>query len=165
MKIVLTPGQAVSVHGWVRARQTLTWGDVISSEGLTFSKLLSFNLGEKDLYLLQPDLQAWLRAGKAELADCPKMRSWDAHPIRDWKADLADIVGMHWPTEVLTRMGVTYGDLQELGLTPETMTLFNFTLMMWSCVGFQRQHAETIPPNTLFRLFGMSKQDVLGSLR
>ena len=165
MRIALTPGQAVSIHGWMRARQTLTWPDVLSLKDLTFQTLLSYNLQEQDLYVLQPDLQAWVRAGRATLADCPKMRPWDAHPIRDFKADLADIVGMHWPQEALARMGVDYEELLGLGLTPETMNLFGYTLMMWASVGFRRAHAEAIPANTLFRLFGMSKQDVLGSLR
>ena len=166
MRIALTPGQAVTIHGWLRARQTLTWGDVLANQqGLEFSKLMSFNLGEQELYVLQPDLQAWVRSGKATLVDCPKMRAWDAHPIRDFKADLADLVGAHWPHETLSRMGVTYDDLLGLGLTPETMNLFGYTLTMWASTGFRRAHAEVIPPNTLFRMFGMAKQDVLASLR
>ena len=138
---------------------------MLTQEGLVFSKLLSFNLAEQDLYVLQPDLQAWVRPGKAALSDCPRMRAWDAHPIRDFKADLADLVGVHWPHETLSRMGVTYEDLQGLGLTAETMTLFGYTLMMWASIGFRRSHAEGIPQNTLFRMFGMTKQDVLASLR
>ncbi len=165
MRITLTPGQAVSIHGWMRARQTLNWGDVIMNESLTFARLLGFNVPEQELYVLQPDVQAWIRASKATLQDCPRMRPWDAHPIRDFKADLADIVGAHWPNDLLIRMGVTYDDLLGLGLTPETMNLFGYTLMMWASVGFRRTHAEVIPPNTLFRLFGMAKQDVLVSLR
>ena len=165
MRIPLTPGQAVTIHGWLRARQALTWGDVLTHEELGFAKLLSFNLAEQDLYVLQPDLQAWIRPGRAGLADCPRMRAWDAHPVKDFKADLADLVGMHWPHETLTRMGVTYDDLLGLGLTAETMNLFGYTLMMWASVGFRRSHAEGIPPNTLFRMFGMPKQDVLASLR
>jgi hypothetical protein len=165
MRISLTPGQAVTIHGWMRARQALTWGDVLSAPNLTFQTLLSYNLQEQDLYVLQPDLQAWVRAGKATLADCPKMRPWDAHPIRDFKADLADLVGMHWPQDVLTRIGVDYEELLTLGLTAETMNLFGYTLMMWSSVGFRRAHADTIPANTLYRMFGMAKQDILVSLR
>jgi hypothetical protein len=72
---------------------------------------------------------------------------------------------MHWPQEALARMGVDYEELLGLGLTPETMNLFGYTLMMWASVGLRRAHAEAIPANTLFRLFGMAKQDVLASLR
>jgi hypothetical protein len=165
MKIALTPGQAVSIHGWWRARESLTWGDVLAKEELTFAKLLSYNISEQDLYVLQPDLQAWIRTSRAALVDCPRMKAWDAHPIRDFKADLADIVGAHWTHDTLARLGVAYAELQELGLTPETMNLFNFTLMMWTAIGFRRAHAELIPANTLYRMFGMAKQDVLACLR
>jgi hypothetical protein len=141
------------------------WPDVLADEALTFGRLFDVNLREQDLFLLQPDLQAWIRAERAGLADCPRMRLWEAHPIRDFKADLADLISMGWPPDCLTRMGVTYADLQALGVTAETMGLFNYTLLMWAMLGFQRAHAEQIPANTLFRLFKMSKQDVLASLR
>jgi hypothetical protein len=45
------------------------------------------------------------------------------------------------------------------------MNLFGFTLMMWASLGFRRPHAEAAPPNTLYRLFGMAKHEVLASLR
>lgn len=165
MRILISPGQAVTIHGWLRARQGLTWGDVLLVKSLTYETLLSYNIPEQDLYILQPDLQAWIRAGRASLADCPKMRAWDAHPIRDFKADLADLVTMRWSHDLLARMGVDYDELLGLGLTPETMNLFGYTLMMWSSLGFRRAHAEGMPANTLLRLFGMAKQDVLISLR
>lgn len=166
MRIALTPGQAVTIHGWLNARQALMWADVLGAKkDLTFQKLLGYNISEQDLYILQPDLQAWIRTERATLEDCPKMRAWDAHPIRDFKADLADIVRMRWPHDVLIRMGVDYDELLGLGLTPETMNLFAFTLMMWASLGFRRTHADNMSGNTLFRLFGMAKQDVLASLR
>lgn len=165
MRIALTPGQAVTIHGWWRARQHLTWGDVLSNDALTFQTLLSFNISEQDLYVLQPDLQAWIRHGKATLHDCPRMRPWDAHPIKDFKADLSDIIRSAWSTETMSRVGLSYEDLTGLGLTHDSMPLLNFTLMMWANIGFNRAHAERIPPNTLFNLFGMSKQNVLASLR
>ena len=165
MRITLTPGQAVTIHGWWRARQLLTWGDVLIADKLTFPVLLSFNISEQDLYVLQPDLQAWILHGKATLQDCPRMRPWDAHPVKDFKADLSDIIRTGWATETMARVGMSYDDLTCLGLTPDAMPLLNYTLMMWSNIGFKRHHAERVPHNLLFNLFGMSKQDVLASLR
>ena len=51
MRITITPGQAVTIHGWWRARQSLTWGDVLTNHEpeLTFSRLLSLNLQLLDL--------------------------------------------------------------------------------------------------------------------
>ncbi len=165
MRIPLTPGQAVTIHGWWRARQGLTWGDVLSNEQLSFVSLLGHRLTEQDLYILQPDLHAWIRAGKAVLRDCPRMRPWDAHPIKDFKADLSDIIRTEWSAETMARMGITYDELLALGVTPEAMPLFKFTLMMWTHIGFKRHHAEKIPANQLFSLFGLSKQEILACLR
>lgn len=165
MRIPLTPGQAITIHGLFRAREWLTWGDVLADEPLTFAKLQSYNVSEQSLYVLQPDLQAWVKTKKACLHDCPRMRAWDAHPIRDFKADLADLIATRWTHDTMTRVGVAYDELVELGLTPETMGLFSFTLMMWHEIGFRRVHADPIPPNTLYRLFGMAKQDILACLR
>lgn len=165
MRIQLTPGQAVTIHGWWRARASLTWGDVLANDRLTFNHLLSLNLSEQDLYILQPDLQAWVRTSRATLRDCPRMRPWDAHPIRDFKADLSDIIRTDWSVEAMGRMGVTYDDLLSLGLTAEAMPLMKYTLMMWSTLGFKRHHADRIPANQLFALFGLSKQEILACLR
>lgn len=165
MRIHLTPGQAVTIHGWWLARQGLTWGDVLSNDRLDFATLLSYKLTEQELYVLQPDLQAWIRAEKAELKDCPRMRPWDAHPIKDFKADLSDIIRAEWSADTMARVGITYDDLLALGVTAEAMPLFKFTLMMWTHIGFKRHHAERIPANQLFALFGLSKQETLSCLR
>jgi len=165
MKITLTPGQAVTIHGWVRARQTLSWGDVLATDGATFSRLHgTCSLPESSLHALQPDLAAWTKHGKAVLDDCPKMRSWSAHPIKDFHADLSDMIRMGWDVPTLQKMGVKYEDLVEIGLNPENMQLFGLTLMGWSTVGMKRSHAELIHPAALYRLFGMTRQDVLASL-
>jgi len=165
MKITLTPGQAVTVHGWWRARESLTWGDVLSNEYLTFKKLLEFNIKEQELFVLQPDLHSWIKSGKIMLDDFPRLRLWSGHPIRDFKADLADMARMQWSVDTLLRMDVGYQDLLDLGLIPETMVLFNYTLAMWASLGFRRVHAENTPNHILFKLFNMSKLDVLASLK
>jgi hypothetical protein len=65
----------------------------------------------------------------------------------------------------MARVGITYDELLTLGITPEAMPLFRFTLMMWTTIGFRREHAEKIPANQLYTLFGLSKQDTLACLR
>lgn len=164
MRIELTDGQAVTIHGWLKARKSLVWSDVLGNPKVDFSTLLSYGLSEQTLYQLQPDLHAWINNRKAELKDCPRMRLWEAHPVRDFKADLADIIRSVWAPEVMARMGVFYEDLLRLGLTPETMLLFNYTLVNWATVGFSRAHAQRIPARILFRLFDMTQSEVLGSL-
>lgn len=166
MKIPLTPGQAVTVHGWIRARRCLTWGDVLSNEDITFKFLLNTcRLPENALFTLQPDLESWIKTERATLHDAPYMPAWGAHPVRDFHADLAELIRMAWPAETLKRMGVTVDDLVSVGLTPDTMILFGFSLHGWATLGMSREFAERIPVHTLYRLFKMPRMDVLASLR
>ena len=166
MRIVLTAGQAVLAHGWIRAREFLTWGDVLNNEKLTFVYLTgTLRVSEFNLHNLQPDLQAWIKAGKASLEDCPQMTLWDAHPINDFGADLADLIRMQWQADQFKKMGIFYDQLLELGLTPETMMLFRFTLMNWITIGFTRKHCEMMPENVVIRLFSMNKIQTMGCLK
>ena len=167
MKLQLTPGQAVTIHGWARPRTYLTWSDVLLDPKLTFAYLTdTCKLSDTSLHLLQPDIAAWVKAGRVVLADCPRLCPWDAHPIRDLHADLADLLQARWTADVLSRLGVSYEDLKGVGLIPENMSLFSWiTLAGWATLGFRREHADAVQPRTLYRLFGMSKPDVLASLR
>lgn len=165
-KIPLTPGQAVTAHGWRRARTCLSWGDVLADEHMTFRFLNeTCRLPEQTLFTLQPDLQAWVRAGRVTVEDAPSMTMWAAHPIKDFRADLADLIRLEWTPDVFRRVGVTFADLLEAGLTPETMGLFGFTLHGWATLGLTRAYAEQIPMHTIYRLFRIPRQDVLASLR
>ena len=133
---------------------------------MNFRSLLGFNLGFQELHILQPDLDAWIRAQKASVSDCPDMSLWGAHPIRDFKADLADVVNMKWDAETMLRMGLRYDDLVQLGMTQETMILFShLTLMGWASIGFRREHCATVSANLLYRIFGMSKVDIMSCLK
>ena len=115
---------------------------------------------------VQPDIAAWVKAGLVCLADCPRLRPWDAHPVRDLKADLADLIQTRWTNETLGQLGVTYDDLVGVGLIPENMLLFSgITLAGWATLGFRREHADRVPPATLYRLFRMAKPDVLACLK
>lgn len=166
MRIVLTAGQAVLAHGWWKAREYLTWGDVLNNEKLTFEYLnTTLGISEYSLHNLQPDLQAWIRASRAKIEDCPLMSLWDAHPIKDFGADLADLVRMRWQVEQYKKMGIFYDSLLELGLTPETMILFGFTLLNWMQIGFTKKHCEGIPEHIINRLFTMTKIQVMACLK
>lgn len=165
MKISLTPGQAVTIHGWISARQILTWGDVLANEKINFELLHhKCNISENTLHTLQPDLELWIKNKKASLSDCPRMRSWEAHPIKHFHSDLSELIAMKWDLSTLTKMGVTYEDLVEIGLNSDNMLLFNFTLFTWSGLGMKKEHAAKMPPAALFRLFQMPRGDILNSL-
>ena len=165
MRIKLTPGQAVYLYGWLEARRTLRWADVLANPSFSLPQLLSARLSPLTLHQMQPDLSAWTKHRRAQLEDCPVMEPWTAHPIKDFHADLADLLSLRWSVEQLVRMGVTYTDLIAAGLTPSNMVLFDFTLMGWAHLGFTRKDAQDMPEPALGRLFGMTKADVLRALK
>lgn len=166
MRIVLTPGQAIMVHGWIRAREYVTWSDILANDKLTFTYLHeTVRVSTAMLHHLQPDLQAWIKNKRATLEDCPNMSNWGAHPIQDFKADLADIIRMKWQASQLKSMNVMYDNLLELGMTPEVMILFGYTLLSWTEIGFTKHHCENFPEYTLYRLFMLNKVQVLACMR
>jgi len=167
MRLRLTAGQGCYLHGWMAPKQTLSWQDVVSTPTLTLTKLLSANLSPGALHQLQPDASAWLRAGRMTFSECPLMVDpWGAHPVRDFRADLGDVIAQRWSADAMARMGLAYADLVDLGLTPDSMALFTtLTLVGWAQIGLSRAAAAAIPEGALARLFGMAKQDVLRSLR
>lgn len=166
MKIPLTAGQAVTIHGWLNPKEILSWTDVIGDSKLSFSFLcFQIRISKELLYRLQPDITAWVKSGKITLYDTPHLNLWGAHPIRDLKADLGDIVNLRWTAEVMSKAGVTYSDLLEAGMTSESMGLFNYTLYDWSTLEFTKAEAEKITETSLIRLFGMRKEDVKRCLK
>ena len=167
MRIILSPGQAVTIHGWMAPKETLTWNDVIGNERLTVKFLTGTAKVSKELlHKVQPDLMAWLKAGRVTLPETHELLGvWTAHPIKDLKADFADIVALKWGAQTMRMAGVTYQDLRESGMTNDTMGLFALTLYDWSTLGFSRSDAEAIPAAHLCRTFGMQKADVIRCLK
>jgi hypothetical protein len=167
MRLRITPGQGVYLHGWLAPKLTLSWADVVENRAFTLAHLAdAAHIPLSALHQLQPDAAAWIRHGRAGLADCPRMELWAAHPLRDFKADLGELVNQGWSADALARMGVAYDDLAAVGLNAENMGLFsNLTLLGWAQLGFSRAAAAAMSEAALVRLFGMPKQDVLRSLR
>jgi hypothetical protein len=139
----------------------------VENEHLMFDRLLSANLTYQQLHNLQPDVSQWVLVERVGLHNCPQMVTlWHARAIPDFKADLGNIMGMRWSPEVMLRVGVTYRDLVELGLSCDTMQLFShITLLGWSQLGFTRDDAKEFPEAAITRVFRMPKPDVLRSLR
>jgi hypothetical protein len=167
IKIPLTPGQAVTIHGWMRPRLALSWTDVLANGDLSMEYLHTQTKIPKELlHRMQPDIKAWVQAGRVCAADAPSFAHvWAAHPIKDLKCDLGDIIGFGWDAKTMRQTGMTYSDLLEVGMTHEMMAVFKYTLYEWSTLGFCRADAERVDAATLTRLFCLTKQDVLRCLR
>ncbi len=166
MRIPLTAGQAVTIHGWLQPKETLSWMDVLSNPLLTFSFLhIQTGIPKELLHRLQPDITAWVAEGRVRLEDTPSLSQWGAHPIRDLNADLGDIIHMRWPAAVMAKSGVTYSDLVDAGMTHDSMGLFGYTLCDWRVLGFTASDAERLHASALARLFNLTAADVIKCLR
>ena len=167
MKIPLTPGQAVTIHGWMNPKETLSWMDVLANPMLSFKFLTHNTMIPKELlHKLQPDIKSWVKAGRISLPETPELLSiWVAHPIKDLNVDFGDIVELKWDAKTMKNAGVTYADLKDAGMTHDTMGLFGYTLYEWSQLGLSKTDAEAIPAHALGRLFRLTKGDVLRCLK
>ena len=166
MRLRLTAGQGVYLHGIMAPKRSLSWHDVLANDTLTLSRLIAANLPLASLHQLQPDTAAWIRARRVTLADCPRMAPWAAHPTRDFGADLGEIADIKWSVDTMVAMGLTYTDLQEVGLCVSNMPLFSHVrLLGWAQLGLCRSHVADVPEPALVRLFGLSKHDVMRSLK
>ena len=167
IRIPLTPGQAVTIHGWMRPRLHLTWTDVLANGELTMEYLHTHTKIPKELlHRMQPDIKAWLQASRVHPADAPSFAHvWAAHPVKDLRSDLGDIIGFGWDAKTMRQTGMTYSDLREAGMTHEMMGVFKYTLYEWSTLGFSRADAEEVEAATLARLFCLTKHDVLRCLK
>ena len=170
MRIPLTAGQAVTIYGLMspNLKETPSRNDVMANSQLTFAYLVGYTSIPKELlHRLQPNIGAWVAAGRVTLENAPASAHsiWSAHLIKDLKADLGDVIQMGWPASVLSKAGVTYGDLKEAGLTHEGMGLLGYTLYDWGGLGFTAQGALALPPHVLGRLFKLTPAEVAACLR
>ena len=168
MGVELTPGQAVTAHGWWHPKLQLTWPDIVLADKLTFPFLLNtLNLSAKQIHHMQPEGTMWVASQKATLSDCPTMfPMWKLHHIHDFKADLGDIIAMGWKTDIMMQIGINYETLVQIGLTVDTMIFFkHITLAGWSALGLQKAHVAKMNTETLGRTFNMSKTDIMRALK
>ena len=166
MRLRLTAGQACFVHGWLAPKRHLAWEDVLQNEHMTLAFLLSARIPVASLHQLQPDAGAWIRAKRAFLADCPAMHPWAPHPVHDFRADLGDIIETKWSADTMLSVGLTYRDLVDVGLAFSNMGLFShISLLGWAQLGLTRADVAPVPEPTLVHLFGLSKLDVMRSLK
>ena len=166
MRIPLTAGQAVTIHGWLNPKEWLTWADVAGNEKLTLVFLPKHARRPKELlHRLQPDVTAWRALGKVGVEDLALLSPWGVHPIRDLKANLGDLIHMRWSAQALAKTGMTYADLVEAGMTPLNMGMFGYTLYDWGQLGMTHEDADKIPAHELGRLFNLTRADVAKCLK
>jgi hypothetical protein len=164
MRIVeLTPPQIVTLFGWFNLRPYLTWDDIQKNPNITFRALRTAGLSPTQLHTIQPDVEMWKTHASITLHDCVEMTDWPAHPIHTMKADLADIISMRWSPEQMVSLQINVDELIQLGMIPDLMTMFVFSLSSWVTVGLKQKHVDAMSDVEILRVFRMSRMQVLCS--
>jgi hypothetical protein len=164
MIIELTSPQIVSIFGWFNLKPYISWDDVQNDPRMSFRTLRNTGLTSQQLYTLQSDAAAWRQHGSITLHDCLEMTQWPMHPINTLKADLADIMSMHWTHDQLIRLGVNLDDLLALGMTPALMCVIGMPLTAWRHLGLNRQHVGHMSDKDIQAVFCMSRIHLLFSI-
>jgi hypothetical protein len=160
----LTASQAIEIYGMWNPKRLLSWKQVEDNPELTWKKLRQSGCSVTDLYRLQPDSEPWIQGKRIDVEDIREMSTWNIHPIRQMNCSLAQLALLHWPADVFIRMGVTYEDLLQAGLTIQSLPIFGFTLLNWSYMGLKCRHVESASELECVQVFGMKKAQVLVSL-
>ena len=164
MGIELTPYQAIKIHGWLRPRMSLRWTDVMERPDLTLNRLLELELTTEQLYALQPLVDMWVQHGDVGIHHVEVMSKWPLKPLLHLRCDLADIMNMKWSAETMKKAGITFSELCGLGMTPQTMTIFGYTLIGWISLGMRSIHIEPWDDQMCIQVFGLKKSDILRCL-
>lgn len=162
----LSAGQACFIYGWLGAKYSITWPDIVQNPTITFDHLLKANLTLDQLFTIQPDIKQWITHEKITKSHINLLiNKWDCDIINDFKLDIGDIADQKMAPETLLKLGINFQTLSDMGLTSENMRLFkHITLLGWKQLGFTRAVAQEMPESHLYWCFCMKKSDVLASL-
>jgi hypothetical protein len=160
----LTATQAIDLYGMWYPKRVLSWKQVEDNPEFSWKRLRACGISPSELYKLQPDPQPWIDLKHIDIQDVTEMGMWNIHPIRQMKCTLSQLALLHWPVDVLIRVGLTYDDLVEAGLSIQTLPIFGFTLLNWNSLGMRKRHLEAATELQCIQAFGMKKAQVCCSL-
>lgn len=167
MFIRLSPAQSTGIHGWgSRLKTTLSWRDIEENDTIDFDRLVKWDVPTRELKKLQPDIRLWVLHAGCQARHAVHLTDWPAHPIRDLHGDLGDIIGLKATSKQLRAMGILYGELRKIGLTPETMRLMGLSLQGWIDLGLTVADIEMdFTDAQLGRVFAMTRNVIRGCFK
>ena len=155
--------QSIRFYGlWDQPRRVLVWED-ITAKCYSWRRLRQeIGLSPTELMRIQPSPQEWVNRGALQLSDLPDMVCFPVNPFTHLHADLAEVWGMRWSSDVLSQMKVTYDQLRAKGMNVNVMMHFDFTLSQWMNLAFQAHHIEPMTDGQVLDLFQMPKYEIIG---
>jgi hypothetical protein len=165
--INLRPSQSVGLYGWESPLRVINWKVIADRPDLTFRKLYSFGLDERQLFAVQPDKHIWINTKKIILSDVGLVPSWminitrDFNDVRPTPVDIVDIARQNLSAEFLQYTGVTFKDLVSVGLTLNMMLIMKYDITAWIHLGLYQDFLKDLTDIPSIALFDMSKEYVM----
>ena len=159
--IDLTPSQSIAVNGYWTPLKIINWRVISDREDLTFKKLYSLGLTEKQLYRVQANKDKWIKEKGFTLEDIALVPTWKVNPIRDLNAGILQIAMLNPSAEFLLNSGVTFQDLVDVGLTLNLMAVLRLSLMNWINLGLHQIFLRECTDTQSIALFHLPKHLVL----
>lgn len=165
LAVEITPYQSICLFGWLRQPiLTLSWQDV-KAMNFTWRQLQAHGLAAEQLKTLQPEVKEWIQRGGIQLADIPHMTVFPVNPLTDFGVDLAELWALKCDVALMRRMGITYEDLLNKGLTPQIMKAFGFTMGGWVELGFGEEQARVLTEDEAQLVFSVGRAELLNIMR
>lgn len=121
---------------------------------------LQYDFSAEDLKQIQPDKSEWVKRGQLTLHDCQDMRVFPINPFVDLGADIGEVWSMHWSTDMLASMGVTFTQMRERGLSAQVMHAFRLPLSAWQQLGLAAQHVPTLSDSEIQLVFSLKRDEL-----
>ena len=169
--IRLNADQSIGIFGFLNAKTTLTWNDILWFSTITLPLCVSKGICVRKLYNMQPDINEWIRNKKVFIQDIEFLKEWHPNPFQHFRCTIGDLVlhRKYITPNVLIDAGVTFDMLREnYGLTPDLMALLKYNVSEWIALGLTEEFLmEHIAQSPLYsKIFGMlSTQDVVTQIR
>jgi hypothetical protein len=163
--IRLLPEQSVFLFGFLEAKTTLTWKDVVTNPNINLSACVACGMDTMKLYRMQPDIKEWIQVGKACIKDYAHMQPWKPNPFTDLRCSIGDLVlhRKYIHPSMIASCGITFSILRErYGLTKELMVLLRYSVEDWIELEIQEDFLKELPDEYWSQIFGeASKSDLI----
>lgn len=168
--IRLTPEQSISLYGFLNAKRTLTWNDIIQHSHIKLKTCISVGIKPSKLYTLQPDIKEWIKYEKVNVQDMPMLEAWTPNPFTDFKCTIGDLViyrNVITP-QILVKAGISFRILYEkYGVNQDIMKLLKYSIDDWLSLGISQQFIEkcNFESKDWTQIFGQcSKEEVIDTI-
>lgn len=169
--IKLTPEQSVNLYGFLKAKRTLNWMDIVKQQTITFKVCVDTGMEIKKLHKIQPELKEWIKYDKVFIHDIPFLEPWNPNPFEDFKCSIGDIIvhRKYITPDILKKCHINFKTLNEkYGVDESNMILFRYSLNDWINLGLTESFVmkENFDENQWKDIFGTnSKQEVITMIK